>query len=220
MSTSTELHETANRFIELLSDRTAEMTARMDAADREASERVGRYSEAADELRRAERDLASLRGERERLPGEAYRAGLDEEFEREDDLKERYKETKKEIEAAEDRVGSLKGELREIVPRPRFPLGRDGSNLEATLHTSKPVGEAAREARDEIEGLRKRIEEALGDAREKTEGRYDKHRAWTSQMSVQLNWQEAEANRFGGTLKEQAEAHRAEDQAAVRPKAG
>jgi F0F1-type ATP synthase membrane subunit b/b' len=53
-----------------------------------------RHEDAASDLADVEAEIATLRAERETLPDRAYRAGLDEEYEREDELKERYKNLK------------------------------------------------------------------------------------------------------------------------------
>ena len=60
-------------------------------AEREAGAKEKRYHEAVEQLAKVEKKIAAIRTEREELPDQAYRAGLDEDYELEDTLKERYK---------------------------------------------------------------------------------------------------------------------------------
>ncbi len=127
-------------------------------AEREANERKHRYHAAVEELEQVEREIGRLSSERDGLPDRAYRAGLDEEYELEDELKERYKNLRPAIEALEDRQGSLKGEVAELLPQPR------GHDLDARIQATTSVARVAFAARSDMEHLQKGLTTALSTA--------------------------------------------------------
>ncbi len=83
--------------------------ARIGEVRGDASEKVSRHEAAAAELAGVEEEISALRAEREGLPARAYRAGLDEDYAREDELTERYRNLRPALETLEDRRGSSRG---------------------------------------------------------------------------------------------------------------
>lgn len=108
--------EELRSLAEDLADEGREQTGEAEA---EAEQNIARYGEAREELDAAQREIVRLEAEREELPNRAYRAGMDEEYEEEDRLKERYKNLKPALEALRREVAELEEEIAELVgPNP------------------------------------------------------------------------------------------------------
>ncbi|MDP9486248.1 MAG: hypothetical protein M3Q49_10795, partial [Actinomycetota bacterium] len=108
----------------LVEDLEAEGREKTGAVEAEAERSVSRYQAATDELDAARKRIEALEGERETLPGKAYRAGLDEDYEQEDLLKERYRNTRPELQALRERAGELEEEIGGLVgSNPAIPGG-------------------------------------------------------------------------------------------------
>lgn len=120
-----------------------------------ASADVARHGEASKELSAVEERIAVLQAARKALPAEVTRANLDEEFEREDELRERYRNIKSEVEALEERRAGLQEELRRLNPEGW------GHPSDATIHAYGRVAGVAHDARAELEGLRYGLTAAL-----------------------------------------------------------
>lgn len=124
----------------------------------DASATMARYEAASRELEAAQEEAESLRAERETLPNRAYIAGLDEDYELEDELKERYKNLKPAIGHLEGRAESLWAEMSGLLPNSY------GHRNDARIHHTARVAGTAHEERRALEDLRERLLKALDDA--------------------------------------------------------
>ena len=159
-----------------------ESMAEIGRVRRDANTKISRNEEAARELGEVEEELEALTAEREELPGRAYRAGLDEDYQLEDELKERYKNLRLAIEGLEDRRGSLKEELRRLSPR-----DQGWRNDAAIHHTSRLAGTASEERRA-LEELRDRLTKALDDTVGPVEKVHNDTRALVETWSTERKW--------------------------------
>ncbi len=149
------LLEAFGKEIEALGDEAMDEIS--DAQD-EANAKEKRYYEAVEERASVDAEISAIRTEREELPDKAYRAGLDEDYELEDTLKERYKNLRLALEALEDQQGRLKKELRVLLPRGR------GHDLDARILASASATGAAYRARADLEHLKEGLTKALNAA--------------------------------------------------------
>ncbi len=158
MSTTRErVEELLQEVLPRLEGLREEALAEIGRVRRDANAKISRHEEAAAELALVEEDIEALSAEREGLPDRAYRAGLDEEYELEDELKERYKNLKPAIESLEDQQSSLKKELSRLSPNDR------GWRNDAAIHHTSRVAGTASEERRALEELQDRLVKALDD---------------------------------------------------------
>ncbi len=160
----------------------AEALAEIGRAQDEANAKERRYYEAVDELAGVEKKIAAVRTEREELPDRAYRAGMDEDYELEDTLKERYKNLRLALEALEDRQGSLKREIGELLPQPR------GHELDAHIKTTTSVAGVAFAARKDMEHLKDSLTKALASAADPVVKEHTELLAEAQQLNRDREW--------------------------------
>jgi hypothetical protein len=146
------LMENAKREIEAIG---TEAMDEIRAAGDEATERESRYYEAAEQLEEVKADIAATTDEREQLPNQAYRAGLDERYEEEDRLKERYKNLGLALPALWERQDALEAEMAELLPNSR------GHRLDAAIQTTTSIARVASHARKDLEHLKEGLTKAL-----------------------------------------------------------
>ena len=158
-----------------------EALAEIEKARRDATQKASRYEQAREELARVEEEICARQAEREELPMQAYRAGLDGEFDREMELQERYRNLRPAIEGLEDRKSSLKGEIRQLLPNSR------GHRNDVRIEAASRAG-AAYSEREVLEGLRDRLLKALDDALEPVTTAHDQARGLTESMSKERDW--------------------------------
>jgi len=159
----------------------AEALARVAEAAREAGEKVARVEAAREELAEVEAEIESMREEREEIPGRAYRAGLDGEYQEEDRLKERYANLKPAIEASERRRSELGAEIAPLLPR----LG--GDRVPSNAHVrGRYAGEVAQVSHYEQAHLRRFRDRLVGAADAAAEALAKEHRARAGQV---LAWE-------------------------------
>ncbi len=128
----------------LAEDLAAEGRERTAGVEAEAEASVSRYHDATAELAAARKRIEAMQTERESLPNRAYRAGLDDEFALEDELKERYRNLKPALEALRERVAGLEAEIAGLVgPNPALP---GGTVYDAQITAYTRVREAYAEA--------------------------------------------------------------------------
>ncbi len=146
-------------LVEDLAEEGRERTAAVEAA---ASERVSRFHDATAELAAARREIAALENDRKKLPNAAYRAGLDEDWALEDELKERYRNTRPALEALRERAGELEAEIAELVgPNPAIP---GGTVYDAMIEGYTRCRDAHRDAVAPLIEIRREVSRLLGDA--------------------------------------------------------
>lgn len=149
------LQEAFGKEIEAIGD---EAMDEIGQAQYEADAREHLYHQAVEELAKVEAEISAAGTEREELPDKAYRAGLDERYEEEDELKERYKNLRLMLEALDDRRGSLKEEIAELLPRSR------AHRLDARIHATTSVARNAAATRKDMEHLRDGLLKAMSTA--------------------------------------------------------
>ncbi len=187
---------TRERVEELLADVLPRLEAlkdealeRIEEVREDASGKIARYEAATAELAEVEAEIEALSAERSELPDRAYRAGLEEDYELEDELKERYKNLRPAIEGLEDRRASLKGEIQRLCPRGR------GHRYDAMIeHTSRVAGTAAEERRV-LEELEKRLTEALSATVRPVADKHNGLRGLVETRSRERSWEEAAEGR-------------------------
>lgn len=144
-------------LVEDLSREAWEKTAK---AEEEASVSVARYADASDELDSARRQIERFQAERETLPNRAYRAGLDEDYELEDELKALYKSLKTELEALPERVARLEAEIAGLVGKNPTPSG----HLDVLIHSHERVRDTYDEAAAPLIEIKRQVVALLSDA--------------------------------------------------------
>lgn len=177
----------------LLADAAERIAALGEEAMREIREKqavadaaVSRHGEAARELGEVEAEIVRLSAEREEIPNLAYRAGLDQQWEEEDRLKERYANLKPAIEALEERRSSLREEIAGLSPRD------SGHPTDSTAHQYGLVARVAHYRRRELEDLRDRLTKALDDALDPVASVHDNTKALTWQLGHDREWSRRE----------------------------
>jgi len=151
-------------------------------AEREANAKERRYHEAVEERAGVEKEISAIRTERESLPDQAYRAGMDEDYELEDTLKERYKNLRLALEALEDQQGSLKREIGELLPQPR------GHELDAHIKATTSATGAAFAARKDMEHLKDSLTKALASAADPVVKEHAELLAEAQQLNRDREW--------------------------------
>jgi DNA repair exonuclease SbcCD ATPase subunit len=158
-------------------------------AQKTASANTARYDQAAGELGFAEAEISRLSAEREALPDQAYRAGMEEDYSLEDELKERYKELKPALEALEEQATELREEMRSLNP--------GGSDYPSAC-TAHQLGDAARvayTARTDLELLQARLTKALDEMRDPVASKHHTLRATVQQLGHDRAWAESPVGR-------------------------
>jgi seryl-tRNA synthetase len=146
----------------LVGDLAEEGRERTEAAEGEASERVSRFHDATDELDAARRKIDALENDREKLPNLAFKANMDEEFEREDELREKYRNTRPALEALRERAGELEEEIAGLVgPNPAIP---GGSVYDAMIEGYTRCRDAHRDAAAPLIEIQREVSRILRDA--------------------------------------------------------
>jgi chromosome segregation ATPase len=147
-------------FRSLVEDLAESGRERVDGAERKAAEDVSRYHAATEELDAARREIAALENDREKLPNLAFKANMDEEFEREDELREKYRNTRPLLEALRGRVGELEAEIAALVGPNPTPRG----DLDAMIHAYTVVRETYRESAAPLIEIERQASRILRDA--------------------------------------------------------
>lgn len=179
------LEETLPRLEDLHEDAMKEIAE----AQETASANTARHDQAAGELGFAEADISRLSAEREGLPDRAYRAGMDEDYSLEDELKERYKELKPALEALEEQATELKEEMRRLNPE-----GGDYPTA-CTAHQLADAARVAYTARTDLEKLRDRLSEALDKMVDPVAGKHDSLKGTVWQLGHDRAWAESPVGR-------------------------
>lgn len=160
----------------------ADALAEIEEAQKAAQKNVGRHAQAAEELAYVEASIARFEQEREELPNRAYRAQLDEAWEEEDRLKERYKNLKPALETLEERRGSLREELHRLNP------DGEGHPNNVTVEQYVQAARPAYDHRVELEDLKKKLTEALDAAVDPVVQKHDSLRATVEALSRDIAW--------------------------------
>ncbi len=193
------IESVVRQFRELVEALAEEGRERTTATEAEAEAAVNRYEDATRELDAARKRIEAMEKERESLPNLAYRAALDGEYEREDELTARYRNLKPALEALRGRVGELEAEVSGLHgPNPALP---GGTHYDAQLVAYTRVQRAYAEAVRPLNRIEREVGAIL---RETTAHLGSGERAW-GQISKGIRDQ-----RFGDP---EVRAHRLQKQA-------
>lgn len=191
MSRAAEIQSILDDFVPRLNALRDDALQEIAEAEETAQTNISTHAQASEELVRVEARISSLSAEREALPDRAYRAGLDEDFELEDNLKDRYKNLKPAIAGLEERREALRREIRLLSPD-----GDDHPN-NALIHQYAKVAGAAYGPRAELEALATELTKALAAAVDPVTAKHESWKGTTWQLSHDRAWAESPAGRGG-----------------------
>jgi len=181
------LDEFIPRLIALRDDALREIAA----AQEVAQANIDRHTHAQAERGEVEERIARLSSEREALPDRAYRAGLDEDYEIEDDLKERYRNLKPALEGLAQRAEALEREIVDLSPD-----GDSHPNNVIVRQYGKVAGTASG-PRHELEGLKDRLTKALDASIDPVIRQHEDLKATVWQLGHDRAWDESPVGRGG-----------------------
>jgi len=153
-----KLQEAESAFLAALLARKEALLEEVREADKEGDRRYGRIRDLREERDGLGERISALEAERTGTPMEAYRAGLDEDYDREDSLKARFRVAGEELSQARDRAQEVEKELAGLVHNPQ------GHENDAVISAFKESVGVARSARTEIEELKQRVVKELDGA--------------------------------------------------------
>jgi len=195
-----KLQEAESAFLDALVARKEALLEEVREADKEGDRRYGRIEDLREEREGLGDRISSLEAERETQPMAAYTAGLDEDYDREDSLKARFRVAGEELSQARDRAQEVEKELAGLVHNPQ------GHENDAVISAFKESVGVARSARTEIEELKQRVVKALDQALEPVVKAHESAKgqmwAWNTTRSVEI----ADKARYGKSNREAARA--------------
>lgn len=162
MSSQERIEAVVAELAEVVAEMAASATERAQSAEREASVQVGRYGEAVADLADARARIREYELEREGIPNRAYRAGLDERWEREDELKERYRNLAPAIAALAEQIASLEAEIVALAGPNR--LGPEGTAYDAEVLAYVAVRDVYSEGASPIVEVERQVRRIMRDA--------------------------------------------------------
>jgi chromosome segregation ATPase len=186
MNRSEELDRLLADTMERFEDIVCASVGEIEEVGRDAAEAMRRYEEARISLDTTEGRLAELEAEREGLPDRAYRAGLDEDYRLEDELKGRYRELPGEIERLEAHRDRLLAELSSVRRDPAHP-DPDLDSLRVQSRQAARSSGAAFAARAELLGFRAELVAAIERATEPVEDKWRGARGWTETVNGMID---------------------------------
>ncbi len=191
MSRAEEIQAILDEFIPRLNALRDEALKEIGEASEEARKNIDRHARAWAEREALEEQIARLRSEREALPDKAYRAGLDEDYELEDDLKERYRKLKPELEDLRWRAGELEREIVDLSPD-----GDSHPNNVIVRQYGKVAGTASG-PRHELEALKEKLTKALDASLDPVIRQHEDLKATVWQLGHERSWDESPVGRGG-----------------------
>ena len=194
------LEQAERAFLDALVARKDELLEEVREADKEGDRRYGRIRDLREERDGLGDRISALEAERTGTPMEAYRAGLDEDYDREDSLKLRYKAAGEELSQSRDRSQEVEAELSGLL------TSQQGHENDGVISAFRESVGAARSARTELEELKQRVVKALDEALEPVVKAHESGKgsmwAWNTTRSVEL----ADKARYGKSNREAARA--------------
>jgi predicted nucleic acid-binding Zn-ribbon protein len=191
-----KLQEAEKAFLDALLARKEALLEEVREADKEGDRRYGRIRDLREERDGLGERISALEAERTGTPMEAYRAGLDEDYKREDSLKLRYKAAGEELSQARDRSREVEAELSGLL------TSHQGHENDGVISAFRESVGAARAARTELEELKQRVVKALDEhlkpVAEQHESAKGQMWAWNTERTNAL----AEKAAFGKTNAE------------------
>ena len=191
MSRAEEIQAIEDEFIPRLEALKEEALGEIAAAQEGAQANIDRHTQAQAEWGQVEAEIARLSSEREALPDRAYRAGLDEEYELEDDLRARYRNLKPELEGLRWRAGELEREIVGLSPE-----GDSHPNNVIVRQYGKVAGTASG-PRHELEALKEKLTQALDASLDPVIRQHEDLKATVWQLGHDRAWDESPVGRGG-----------------------
>jgi DNA repair exonuclease SbcCD ATPase subunit len=154
---------------------------------------VRRHREGTEELAELEAEIERVTEERERIPNLAYRAGMDERYQEEDELKARYKNLGQALDSLNERRGSLEDELRRLASS-----GSGESHpMDVQIERYAEAAGVAHARRLELEALKKRLTEALDTHLDPVIESHTDQKARVEALSRDRAWDQSPVGRGG-----------------------
>ncbi len=150
-----------------------------------AQANIDRHTQAHAELGQVEEQIARRGAERETLPDRAYRAGLDGEYELEDELAERYRNLKPALEGLGLRAEALEREIVDLSPD-----GDSHPNNVIVRQYGKVAGTASG-PRHELEALKDRLTKALDASMDPVIKQHENWKSTVWQLGHDRSWAES-----------------------------
>ncbi len=191
MSRAEEIQAILDEFIPRLNALRDDALGEIAQAQEAAQANITRHTGAQAELTQVEEQIARMGAERETLPDRAYRAGLDEEYELEDGLTERYRNLKPALEGLAQRAEELRREIHALNPD-----GDSHPNNIVVRQYGRVAGTASG-PRHEIEALKEKLSRALDASIDPVIRKHEDWKATVWQLSHDRAWDESPVGRGG-----------------------
>jgi seryl-tRNA synthetase len=191
MSRAGEIQAILDEFIPRLNALRDDAMEEIGEADEVAQANIDRHTQAQAEREALEAEIARLGAEREALPDRAYRAGLDEEYELEDDLRARYRNLKPALEGLGLRAEELEREIHDLSPD-----GDSHPNNVIVRQYGKVAGIASG-PRHELEALKEKLTVALDASINPVIRQHEDLKATVWQLGHDRAWDESPVGRGG-----------------------
>jgi chromosome segregation ATPase len=191
MNRAEEIRAMLDEFIPRLNALRDDAMEEIAAAQEAAQANINRHTGAQEELGRVEARIARLGAERESLPDKAYRAGLDGEYEQEDELAERYRNLKPALEGLGLRAEELEREIHDLSPD-----GDSHPNNVIVRQYGKVAGTASG-PRHELEALKDHLTKALDLSIDPVVKKHEDLKSTVWQLGHERSWDESPVGRGG-----------------------
>ncbi len=191
MSRAEEIQSILDEFIPRLEALKEEALKEIAQAQEVAQANIERHTHAQAERGEVEEQIARMGAERETLPDRAYRAGLDEEYELEDGLTERYRNLKPALEGLAQKAEALEREIHALSP------GGDSHPNNVTVQQYGRVAGTASGPRHELEALKEKLTKALDAAVLPVIRQHEDWKATVWQLGHDRAWDESPVGRGG-----------------------
>lgn len=191
MSRAEEVQAILDDFIPRLNALRDDALREVAQAQEVAQANINRHTGAQAELGQVEEQIARMGAERETLPGRAYRAGLDEEYELEYELTERYRNLKPALEGLAQRAEALEREIHALSP------GGDSHPNNVTVQQYGRVAGTASGPRHELEALKEKLTKALDAAVLPVVKKHEDLKSTVWQLGHDRAWDESPVGRRG-----------------------
>jgi DNA repair exonuclease SbcCD ATPase subunit len=191
MSRAEEIQAIEDEFIPRLEALKEEALGEIAQAQEVAQANIERHTQAVAEREALEERSRAIRSEREALPDQAYRAGMDEEYELEDDLRARFRNLKPELEGLRWRAEELDREIHDLSPD-----GDSHPNNVVVRQYGKVAGTASG-PRHELEALKEKLTQALDASIGPVIRQHEDLKATVWQLGHDRAWDESPVGRGG-----------------------
>jgi uncharacterized membrane protein YqiK len=191
MNRAEEIQAILDEFIPRLNALRDDALQEIAQAQEVAQANIDRHTHAQAERGEVEAEITRLGAEREALPDRAYRAGLDEEYELEDDLRARFRNLKPALEGLGLRAEALDQEIVDLSPE-----GDSHPNNVVVRQYGRVAGTASG-PRHELEGLKEKLTQALDASLDPVIRHHEDLKATVWQLGHDRAWDESPVGRGG-----------------------